>query len=59
MEIYVRHPAITDSRIIGYDTKNVTYKYEKISYLLNSYFSSFCGPKGYSIQAMLNAFIAM
>lgn len=29
MARYVRHPAIADSRIIGYDTKNVTFKYEK------------------------------
>jgi hypothetical protein len=29
MARYVRHPAIADSRIIGYDTKNVTFKYER------------------------------
>lgn len=29
MARYVIHPAITDSRIIGYDTKNVTFKYER------------------------------
>ena len=29
MARYVRHPAIADSRIIGYNTKNVTFKYER------------------------------
>lgn len=29
MARYVRHPAIADSRIIGYDTKNVTFKYNR------------------------------
>jgi hypothetical protein len=29
MARYVRHPAIADSRIIGYDTKNVIFKYER------------------------------
>jgi hypothetical protein len=29
MARYVRHPAIADSRIIGYDTKNVTFVYER------------------------------
>jgi len=29
MARYVRHPAIADSRIIGYDTKNVTFIYER------------------------------
>jgi len=29
MARYVRHPAIADSRIIGYDTENVTFKYER------------------------------
>jgi len=29
MARYVRHPAIADSRIIDYDTKNVTFVYEK------------------------------
>lgn len=29
MARYVRHPAISDSRIIGYDTKNVTFVYER------------------------------
>ena len=27
--LYVRHPAIADSRIIGYDTQNVTFIYER------------------------------
>ena len=36
MARYVRHPAIADSRIIEYDTKNVTFKYkrEDITYKL-------------------------
>ncbi|MDO9565224.1 MAG: transposase [Candidatus Desulfaltia sp.] len=29
MARYVRHPAIADSRIIGYDTNNVTFVYER------------------------------
>jgi len=29
MARYVRHPAIADSRIINYDTKNVTFVYER------------------------------
>ena len=29
MARYVRHPAIADSRIIGYDTQNVTFVYER------------------------------
>jgi len=29
MARYVRHPAIADSRIIGYDTENVTFIYER------------------------------
>ncbi len=29
MARYVRHPAIADSRIISYDTKNVTFVYER------------------------------
>lgn len=29
MARYVRHPAIADSRIINYDTKNVTFLYER------------------------------
>jgi hypothetical protein len=29
MARYVRHPAIADSRIIGYDTQNVTFIYER------------------------------
>ena len=29
MARYVRHPAIADSRIIAYDTKNVTFVYER------------------------------
>ena len=29
MARYVRHPAIADSRIIGYDTRNVTFIYER------------------------------
>jgi len=29
MARYVRHPAIADSRIIGYDTRNVTFVYER------------------------------
>lgn len=29
MALYVRHPAIADSRIIGYDTQNVTFVYER------------------------------
>jgi hypothetical protein len=29
MARYVRHPAIADSRIVGYDTKNVIFIYEK------------------------------
>lgn len=29
MARYVRHPAIADSRIIGYDTKEVTFVYER------------------------------
>ena len=29
MARYVRHPAIADSRIVGYDTQNVTFVYER------------------------------